>query len=110
MGRDQFAGFAIKDIVVAVLAGLHRNLTKFAIDSQVGKDHILGGVVVPHIAGYDLVMPRVLARGRIQSNDGCEIQIVAAFRATMLLVPFDAVGGAEIHQIEVRVIGDATPW
>ena len=54
-------------------------------------------------------MPGVLARGRMQRNDGSQVQVVAACRVAQRAAPRRAVGRAEVHEIQCRVMADRVP-
>ena len=71
-GRDQLAVRAVQHIEEAVLRRLHQHLTRLAVDCQVGQDDVLGGRVVPALAGRRLIVPDVLASVGLQGQDGGE--------------------------------------
>ncbi|KAI3488620.1 hypothetical protein L1887_47391 [Cichorium endivia] len=88
--REQFAGGAIEHIEEAVLRRLHQHLARLAVQLQGGQGDLLGGGEVPGFARCGLV--------------------VAAAWAADLAVPRRAVAGADVQQIQLRVVGHAVPY
>ena len=69
-GRDQLTGRAVDDIEEAVLRRLHEDLAGLSAHREVGKDHVLGGCVVPAFARSGLIVPDVFACVGPQGQDG----------------------------------------
>ena len=65
--------------------------------------------VVPGVAGRGLVVPDVFAGIRVERHDRGQVQVVAASRAAVLLVPRRAVADPDVEQVQLRVVGHRVP-
>src|SRR6202042_3513524 len=106
--REQLPVDAVEDIEVAVLRRLHRHLAQPATDVQIRQLDIHGGVVIPGIAGVELIVPAIFPGIRVERDDRAQKQIVAAGRAD-LSIPGIAVADAEEDLIVRGVIGEGVP-
>src|SRR5437763_16098796 len=57
-----------------------------------------------------MVMPELFTGIGSQRYDRCEVEIVAARRAAQIAIPWRAVAGADVHKIEIGIVGDGIPW
>jgi hypothetical protein len=106
---DQLAVGAIDHVEEAVLRRLHQHLARLAIDAQIREHDVLSRGEVPRLARRRLVVPHVLAGVGLERDDGAQEQIVAAAGAAVLLVPRRAIAGADVQQIELRIVGHRIP-
>ncbi len=107
--RQQRAGGTVEDVEETILRCLHQHVPLRPIDLQGRKHQRRRRVEVPAFARRLLVVPDVLASIRIQGDDRGDEQIVATGRAAIGAVPRCAVGGAEVHQVGLRIVGNAVP-
>ena len=107
--RDQLAVGAIDHVEEAVLRRLHQHLARLAVDRQIREHDVLRRGEVPGLARRRLVVPDVLAGVRLERDDRAQEQVVAAAGAAVLLVPRRAVAGADVEQVELRVVGHRVP-
>jgi hypothetical protein len=75
-GRNELAGFAIKNVEKAVLRRMQEDFAFLSVDCQVGQDRVLIGVVVPSVRGRALEVPGIFAGVDIQCDHGRRVQIV----------------------------------
>src|SRR5262249_17012657 len=61
------------------------------------------------VARRGLIMPDEGARVRAKRENAGEIKIIAALRAANLLVPGRAVAGADVKQVQFRVVSERIP-
>ena len=106
---NQLAVAAIDDIEEAVLRRLHQHLARLAVDAQIGEHDVLSRGEVPRLARRRLVVPHVLAGVRLERDDRAQEQVVAAAGAAVLLIPRRAVAGADVEQVELRVVRHRIP-
>ena len=109
LGRDELAVGAVDDEEEAVLGRMQDDLARLAADLDVGQHHGLGGGEVPAVARRFLVVPDVLARIGVQRHDAGQVQVVATGRAALGLRPGRAVARADVHEVELGVIGHGVP-
>ena len=109
IGREQLAGGAIEHVEESVLRRLHDHLALPAGPVQVRQHHRLHRRVVPGIGRRRLVMPHQLAVVGIDGEDRAQVQVVAAAGAAQVAVPRRAVAGADVKQIQLRVVDDRIP-
>ena len=109
IGREELPARAIEHVEEAVLRCLHDHLARRAADGEIGEDQVLRRGVVPGVAGRGLVVPDVFAGIRVERDDRGQVQVVAAARAAVLLVPRRAVADADVEQVELRVVGHRVP-
>ena len=109
VGRDQLPGGPVDHVEETVLRGLHQHLAGLAADVQVRQHDVLGGRVVPALARGRLVVPDILARVRLEGQDGRDEQVVALAVRALLVVPGRAVADAEVDDVQGRVIGHGVP-
>ncbi len=76
---------------------------------QIREHDVLSRGEVPRLARRRLVVPHVLAGVRLERDDRAQEQVVAAARAAVLLIPRRAVAGADVQQIELRVVRHRIP-
>src|SRR3984957_12826726 len=106
--RKQLPVGAVEDIEVAVLWRFHRHGAQLAAYLQICQLDIHGGVVVPGIAGIELIVPAIFPRIRVDRDDRAKKQIVAAGRADFS-IPGIAVPDAKEDLIVRGVIGEGVP-
>ena len=76
-----------------------RQIQVLAVDLERDEGHVDCRVVVPGVARRRLVVPNVPPRIRVERDDRCDEEVVAALRAPEPAIPRTAVAGAEIQQI-----------
>ena len=74
--RDEFAVRAINHVEVTILVRLHDDLAIAIVDSNIRKQKVLNGVIVPFVAGCALVVPLQLTCVCVDGNDGGDVEIV----------------------------------
>ena len=109
VGADQFPGGAVEYVEEPVLRGLHQNLALAPLDLEVRQHDVLGGGEVPGVRRRRLIMPYVLAAVGADRDYRREIEVVPAARRAIGLVPWAAVAGADVKQVELRVVGHRVP-
>ncbi|MNM94739.1 hypothetical protein D3C81_1071560 [compost metagenome] len=107
--RQQLAGSTVQHIEEAVFRRLHQHFARFAVNGQLGQDHVLGGGEVPGVAWRGLVVPGVFAGVGIDRDDRGKEQVVALGLAAPFRVPHRAIAHADIQQVEFRVVGERIP-
>ena len=69
LGRDEVAISSIQHVEEAIFRCLHDDFSRFVVDLDISKDHVLGRRVVPSIAGRGLIVPDVLTGIRVQGDN-----------------------------------------
>ncbi len=106
---EQLARRAIEHIEEPVLRHLHDHFAIGASDLQRGQHQRLGRREIPRFAGRGLVVPDVFPGVCLQRDDRRQIQIVAAAGAAIFLVPGRAIAGADVDEVELRVVDERIP-
>ncbi len=107
--RYQRTGLAIEHIKEAVLVRLHDDMAHRTIDRQIGQDEFLYCIEIPLVTRRGLIIPGHAAGVRIQGDDGGGKQMIALARAEQARIVGRRIAGAEIHQVQRRIIGGAIP-
>ena len=77
--------------------------------SMIREDHVLRGRVVPVVARCRLVVPDETACLGAHGEDRSEVEVVAAARAALRAIVDGAVAGADVEEIELRVVRHRIP-
>ena len=109
LAGDELSGFAVEHIEEAVLGRVQQNLANLPINFQIGQDDVLGCREVPGVARRLLEVPGHFARVGLDGDDGRDIKIVSAAGRAEVSAPRRAVAGADVEQVEVRVVGHGVP-
>ena len=109
LGGDQLAGRAVEHVEEAVLRRLHQHLALRASDLEIGEHDRLHRGVVPVLARRGLVVPGEAAGVGTDREDRRQVQVVAAAGAARDAAPGRAVAGADVEQVELRVVGHRVP-
>jgi hypothetical protein len=100
---------AVENVEKTVFRRLHDHLAGTAFDREIGENHVLGGGVVPGVAWRGLVVPHVFAALRLERHDRRDEQVVAAAGTSDRAIPRRAVAGADVEQVEIRIVGHRIP-
>ncbi len=106
---DQLAAGRVEDIKETVLRRLHQHAPLDPVDDEIRDCDLLRRRVVPRFARRALVVPDVGAVIRIERDDRGQEQVVALALAAERMVPWRAVAGADVEQIELGIIGHRVP-
>ncbi len=109
VGAQHLAGPAIQHIEEAVLRRLHQHLAHGAVDLEVGEHDLLRGREIPAVARGLLVVPGQLAGVRVDGQQRAQEQVVATLRAALVPVEQRGVAGAEVQQVQLRVVHHRAP-
>ena len=108
-GGEELPRLPVEDVEEAVLGRLHDDLAPLPLHLELREDHVLGGGVIPGIAGGGLVVPHHAAVIGVNGHDGGQVEVVTAAGAADMTVPGRAVTHADVEQVELRVVGHGVP-
>ena len=108
-GREQLAGDPVEHVKKAVLVRLKQHGVALARHLQFGEDHLLHSIEVPAVVRRGLVVPRQAAAVGMEGNDGRRVQAVEFAGPELAQVVRRRIRGAEIHQVQGGVVGEAVP-
>src|SRR5262245_19126305 len=66
---DQRAVRAVEDVEETILRRVQDHFSRAALNSDIGQGDLLGGRVIPHLAGSLLIMPDILSSVRLERHD-----------------------------------------
>ena len=106
-GVDESAGGAIEDVEEAVAVGLHDGWGDGPVALDVDEEQLGVAVVVPHVVGRELEVPKALAGVGIYRQQAVGVEVVAG---AQIAVPVRrGVAGGPIEHVGFGIVGAAGP-
>src|SRR5947207_11152130 len=107
LGHEQLAGRAVERVRKAILVEVYKHAPHASADDQVGENHLGIRVVVPAVVRRELICPDERAVARPAREDAVRPLILAG---ALLRVVWARIAGAEVDEIELRVVRNPTPY
>ena len=70
VGGQELTGRSVENIKETVLRRLHQHRARLAVPLDIRQNHVLGGRIVPTVAGGGLIVPGETTRIRVDGQDG----------------------------------------